>query len=300
VGHGDERDLPVERGPEAGLVGRVGIGVQEADGHRLDAERAERRRQGRQLVLRERHGDPAVGEDALRHLEPEVAGHERRRPRRDVEPVERHTSKWQDYMNPRHDFDMNYVWKKELFVRQALNEFRARRVLDVGCNTGYFSRSAARVGATVVAIDRDPAVVGHLWREVHSDGADILPLVVDFARPSPSVGWRNSENLSFLERAHGSFDLLLMLAIVHHLLVSERIPLEEILGLAADLTSDLLVIEFVAPDDPMFTTLTRGRESLFDKLTNESFREACTKRFHIIRSQQLDPKSRWLYLLKRK
>ncbi|HUS11787.1 MAG TPA: methyltransferase domain-containing protein [Pyrinomonadaceae bacterium] len=223
-----------------------------------------------------------------------------RRQLKDVEPVEHHTSKWQDYMNPRHDFDMNYVWKKELFVRQALDEFRARRVLDVGCNTGYFSRSAARVGATVVAIDRDPAVVGDLWREVHSDGADILPLVVDFARPSPSVGWRNSENLSFLERAHGSFDLLLMLAIVHHLLVSERIPLEEILGLAADLTSDLLVIEFVAPDDPMFTTLTRGRESLFDKLTNESFREACTKRFHIIRSQQLDPKSRWLYLLKKK
>ena len=83
VGHGDERDLPLERRPEAGLVGRVRIGVEEADGHRLDAARAERRRQGRQLVLREGHGDPAVGEDALRHLEPEVAGHERRRPRRD-------------------------------------------------------------------------------------------------------------------------------------------------------------------------------------------------------------------------
>ena len=88
VGHGDERDLPLERRPEARLVGRMRVGVEEADGHRLDAARAERRRQRRQLVLRERHGDPAVGEDALRHLEPEVAGHERRRPRRDVEPVE--------------------------------------------------------------------------------------------------------------------------------------------------------------------------------------------------------------------
>jgi hypothetical protein len=66
----------------------MGIGVQEADRHRLDAARAEGRRQGRQLVLRERQGDPAVREDPLGHLEPEMPGHERRRTRCQVQPVE--------------------------------------------------------------------------------------------------------------------------------------------------------------------------------------------------------------------
>ena len=55
-------------------MGGMGVGVEEADRHRLDAARAERRRQGRQLVLGERHGDPAVGEDPLGHLEAEMRG----------------------------------------------------------------------------------------------------------------------------------------------------------------------------------------------------------------------------------
>ena len=82
VRDGDEGDLPLERRTEARLVGRMRVGVEEADRHRLDAARAELGHQRRQLVLREGDGDLAVGEDALRHLEPEVARHERRRPRR--------------------------------------------------------------------------------------------------------------------------------------------------------------------------------------------------------------------------
>ena len=88
VRDGDERELPLERRAEARLVRRMRVGVEEADGHGLDAAVPQRGRQRGQLGLREGRRDPAVGEDPLRHLEPEVAGHERRRPRGDVEPVE--------------------------------------------------------------------------------------------------------------------------------------------------------------------------------------------------------------------
>jgi SAM-dependent methyltransferase len=218
----------------------------------------------------------------------------RTRPRRS------HSSTWTEYMISAENFPLNYLADKELFVREALAEFKPARLLDVGSNTGHFSRLAESCGCRVVAIDQDPAVAGDLWREAQTRSLKILPLVIDLTRPSPAVGWRNREQRSFLDRARHAFDAVMMLAVAHHMLVTERIPLGELLNLAAELTNDLLIIEFVAPDDPMFLRLTRGRDHLFAGLTNEGFRAACLERFHLIRSRQLGRARRWIYLLRKK
>lgn len=215
-------------------------------------------------------------------------------------PQRKKSSTWSDYMTSVEDFPPNYLWEKEVFLREALAEFKPRRLLDIGCNTGHFGRIAARSGASVVALDQDPQVISELFLQVASEGLDLLPLVVDLTRPSPGVGWCNSENQSFLERARGSFDAVLMLALVHHLMVSERIPLTQILALAAELTTDVLIVEFVGPDDPMFRRLLRGRGHLFQGLSNEVFRNACSRNFSIIRSRRLAETDRWIYLLRKK
>ena len=134
-----------------------------------------------------------------------------------------------------------------------------RRVLDVGANTGHFSLCAAQASAEVVAIDSDSGCVGALWRKVESEKLNILPLVVDFSRPTAAQGWRNLECARFLDRAAGAFDAVIMFGILHHLLVSERIPLREILEVAAELTGGWLLIEFIPPQDEMFQILTRGQ-----------------------------------------
>lgn len=217
-----------------------------------------------------------------------------------VKPPNNRSSAWTDYVSLTDCVNEDYSSEKIAFVRDVMNEFRPRTVLDVGCNTGRFARLATRSGGSVVAIDQDPAVVGQLWREAQAEQLNILPLVVDLTRPSPSVGWHNRENSAFLERARGHFEALLMLAVIHHMLVSERIPLTHIVDLAAELTRDLLVIEFVAPSDPMFRRLTRGRDHLFTALTNEDFKRACLKRFAIVRYIQLPGCSRWVYLLRKR
>jgi SAM-dependent methyltransferase len=223
-----------------------------------------------------------------------------RRLLKQVEPRTGRSSEWTDYVSFNKYHAPDYLAEKQAFVEEALQRFKPRNALDVGCNTGYFSRIAARGGAGVVAIDQDPATIGALWREASASGLNILPLVVDLTRPSPSVGWRNGENPSFLARARKSFDLVLMLAVIHHMHVSERIPLNEILNLARDLTTDLLIVEFVAPDDPMFQRLTRGRDHLFKDLTNESFRNACLEHFEIILCRRLAGANRWIYLLRKR
>ena len=208
-------------------------------------------------------------------------------------------STWSDYMTGNNNYSQESFKNKQSFVHDALAEFAPKRVLDVGCNTGHFSAIAARGGADVVAIDYDPVVAGEVWRKARSERLAIQPLVVNLTRPSPALGWLNQECPSFLQRARGTFDAVLMLAVLHHVLVTERVPLPDILDLAADLTTGILIIEFIAPEDSMMRRLMRGREALHKDLNAGVFEQACRRRFDIVRFQHLEGSTRWLYLLRK-
>jgi SAM-dependent methyltransferase len=208
-------------------------------------------------------------------------------------------STWSEYMAADNNYSSEHFTAKQAFVDGALKEFQPRCVLDVGANTGHFSALAARNGASVVAVDSDPVVVGEIWRNARGEKLDILPLVVNLARPTPATGWRNRECPGFLERARGGFDAVLLLAVIHHMLVTERIPLAEILALAAELSTGIVVAEYVDPQDSMFRRLTRGREHLHSDLNQQVFENACRAHFEIVRSQQIEGTHRRLYLLRR-
>jgi SAM-dependent methyltransferase len=188
---------------------------------------------------------------------------------------------------------------KEKTVAAALERFRPRSVLDAGSNTGHFSTLAARAGATVVAIDRDPAIVDAVWRSASRDQLPILPLVIDIARPPGACGWANSESPAFLERARDRFDAVLMLALAHHLIVNERVPLDRIFDLAASLTRSLLLIEYIDPADPQFRAIARGRDALHRDLTAAAFESAARARFAIADCQAITA-TRRIYTLQRK
>ena len=217
-----------------------------------------------------------------------------------LKPVEGKNSVWSDYMTTNNNYTTDHFAAKQRFVGEALAEFGSRSVLDVGSNTGHFSAIAARGGAKVVALDYDPVVLGTVWRQARAEKLDILPLAVNLTRPSPGTGWRNQECASFLDRARGKFDAVLMLAVIHHMLVTERVPLADILDLAAELTTNLLVIEFIAPDDSMFRRLTRGREELHKDLTPELFESLSARHFETVRMQYVEGTTRRLYLLRKR
>lgn len=214
-------------------------------------------------------------------------------------PKSARRSTWSDYMAT-FTYDDASFKAKEAFVTAAAAEAKPKSALDVGCNTGHFSAIAARSGARVVALDYDANVVGLAWRRARAEKLDILPLRVDLTRPSPGLGWRNKECPPFLDRAleNGGFDFALFLAVIHHMLVTERVPLPEIVDLIADL-SRTAVVEYVPPADPMFRRLARGRDSLYTWLDEKSFEAAAARRFDVIRRQPLDT-GRVLYFLRRK
>lgn len=212
----------------------------------------------------------------------------------------RRESQWSGYLDRKSLYTPQQLAQKEAFVTEALALARPRTVLDVGANEGRFSFLAAQGGSSVVAIDSDPMVVGAIWRHASQARLDVLPMVVDLTRPTPAVGWRNQECASFLDRARGGFEMVMMLAVVHHMLVTERIPLDELLALVEELTQDYALIEFVAPEDPMFKRIVRGREELYSHLTNARFEATAAPRFELVRSIRIDGLHRWLYLFRRR
>jgi SAM-dependent methyltransferase len=223
-----------------------------------------------------------------------------RRALRRFAPRELRASSWSEYMTKECIYAPVQFQQKQGFVLEALREFRPGAILDLGCNTGFFSLEAARIAKAVVAVDSDPVAVGQCWRQASYHGLPVLPLVVGLSQPTPAAGWRNRERPSFLDRARGRFDAVLMLAVLHHLLVTDRVPLEEIIELLAELSRDLVVVEYVGPADPNFQRIVRGRQALHEGLSSAAFENACAARFHIVRTMPIEGMDRRMYLLRRK
>jgi SAM-dependent methyltransferase len=208
------------------------------------------------------------------------------------------SSEWSDYTSTLTHYTEQESAEKLAFVREVLAELQPKRVLDIGANTGEFSALAASTGASVVALERDAAAADRLFQRTRAQQLDILTIHADLSRPTPAVGWDNTESMSLLARLEGQFDLVLMLAVVHHLLLMEQIPLERILDLVLRLTTSHLLLEWVPVTDPMFQSLMRGRDELYGHLSEADLLRACEGRFRVLRRQPLS-NGRVLFLLER-
>jgi SAM-dependent methyltransferase len=187
---------------------------------------------------------------------------------------------------------------KRDFVADVLAKIRPRCVLDLGCNTGAYSRLAANHAQSVVAVDGDHDAVEMLYRDLRSRPARITPLVCDLLSPTPAFGFRNAERPALPERL--SADCVLALALMHHLLVRGNLPLESLCDQLHELTSSDLLIEFVPPTDPMFRRLARGRQELFAALDSDRFRGVFGRRFHILREVPIPHSCRTIAWMRRK
>ncbi len=187
---------------------------------------------------------------------------------------------------------------KKRLTTDFLGRARPSTVLDLGCNTGDFSRIAAEAGARVLAIDSDHDSIDLLYRQGRQASVGILPLVVDLANPSPAVGYRNHERDAFLARAEA--DCVLALALVHHLLVTANLSLAMIRDLLASLTRRWLVLEFIPPQDPMFRDLLRFRHESFDFLTLDNMRSVFLEQFEVVAEESIRDSDRTLFLFSKR
>jgi SAM-dependent methyltransferase len=168
-----------------------------------------------------------------------------------------------------------------------MEDLRPENVLDIGANTGEYSALAATMGASVVALERDAAAAERLYCMTSEGKLPVETIYADLARPTPAVGWDNHESLGLIERLEGQFDVVMMLALIHHLVLMEQIPLEAIAVLCERLTRRYLIVEWVPVEDPMYQSLMRGRVELYGSLSAEDLMRAFVGRFEVLRQQRL-------------
>jgi ribosomal protein L11 methylase PrmA len=168
-------------------------------------------------------------------------------------------------------------------------------VWDLGANTGRFSAVAAGLAEHVVSFDVDPAAVERHFRQVSaSDDRKTLPLVQDLTNPSRGTGWAGTERASLRDR--GPADAVLALALVHHLALSNNVPLPMIARFLADV-GRTAIVEFVPRSDPQVKRLLATRPDVFPDYTPAGFERGMGTAFEILARVPLLESDRVIYLL---
>jgi ribosomal protein L11 methylase PrmA len=187
---------------------------------------------------------------------------------------------------------------KERVVARWLDRLDAKSVWDLGANTGRFSRIAAARGAATVAFDLDPACVERCWRAARAEGlANLLPLRLDLAAPSPALGWAHEERRSLADR--GPAGVALALALVHHLSITRNVPFPDLARYLARIAR-AAIVEFVPREDPQAARLLAARSDPCAGYTEARFRAAFAGPFELLDSEPVGTGGRVLHLLVRR
>ena len=203
-------------------------------------------------------------------------------------------TEWGNYYDCTNYSDSAFEHKKHLVSTWA-QRVQPALIWDLGANTGVFSRVARDSGAFVGSFDIDPAAVEQNYRRVKEEKLDgLLPLLLDLTNPSPALGWANRERDSFGER--GPADLVLALALIHHLAISNNVPLPQIAEFFAA-TGRWLIIEYVPKTDSQVQKLLVSRDDIFPHYTRAGFEAAFSQSFSIREAVEIRESERVLYLL---
>ena len=205
-------------------------------------------------------------------------------------------TEWGDYYD-----DTNYTNesfnKKQKIVKEFLNLSNPDVVWDLGSNTGIFSRIASETCSTVISFDIDPLAIEKNYLYLKNKNIkNILPLLMDLANPSGNIGWDNNERMSLINR--GPTDMILALALIHHLVITNNIPLDRLVNFFQKLTR-YLIIEFIPKEDSQISRLLVSREDIFKNYDKQNFENEFSKKFNIIKTVNIKNTLRTLYLMEK-
>ena len=183
--------------------------------------------------------------------------------------------------------------RKDDFVREVCASEAWGLTWDIGANNGRYSRIAAEGSEHVLAVDADQGPIELLYRGLREErDGKILTLTMNLADPSPGLGWRGLERKSLPDR--GMPDLVLALALIHHVTIAANVPVREFVDWLASLNTSL-VIEFPTREDPMVKKLLGPkREGLHPDYERESFERVLAGAFDVERRERLESGTRLL------
>lgn len=208
-------------------------------------------------------------------------------------------TEWRDY-NPFTSYTKIGVQSKMDIVKSMIDQVSPKVTWDFGANDGTYSKAALYCDEShVVAFDADPIAVERNYNDIKNknEKRNLLPLLLDLANPSPNIGFANKERLSIDKRSRP--DLIMLLAVLHHLVISNNLPLHSIASWLWGMT-DFIIIEFVPKEDEQAKKLLETRVDIFENYTKNEFEKVFSKYFELLDCKNVEDSLRTLYLYRRK
>lgn len=206
-------------------------------------------------------------------------------------------TEWADYYEDT-NYSIDAINHKKKIVADFLDKTNPGIVWDIGANDGLFSRIASDKKMLTISFDIDPAAVQKNYlQSVKNNEEYILPLLLDLTNPSPGIGWENTERISLMHR--GPADTAFSLALIHHLAISNNLPIGKIAYFFSQVCKSL-IIEFVPKDDSQVQKLLSTREDIFPDYTQQDFEIEFKKYFTINNIENINDSKRTIYLMKKR
>lgn len=191
---------------------------------------------------------------------------------------------WSDYsLNNTYSSDQ-FNQKKNIII-EFVKKNSPKFLLDIGCNDGVYSEFACKNGADyVVGVDSDYLSINKAFKRSKNNKLNFLPLLIDFANPTPSLGWRQIERSSFIDRCN--FDSIIALAVIHHLVIGKNLPLNEVIDVFMKISKNG-IIEFVPKEDETIKYMLALREDIFFDYNIENFEKILATKAIIVNQHKL-------------
>jgi len=209
----------------------------------------------------------------------------------------RDISGWTDYYDKTNYSESGFEHKKKL-IDEFIEIAKPKTLWDLGANTGTFSKIASNRDILTLSFDFEHSAVNDNYLNCKKYGdKNMLPLILDLTNPSPAIGWANTERDSIVARSPK--DTAMGLALIHHLAISNNVPLHNIAEFFSQIC-EKLIIEFVPKNDSKVQKLLSTREDIFPDYTIESFEKEFGKFFSVLKSSKVKDSERTLFLMKKK
>ncbi len=212
-------------------------------------------------------------------------------------------TRWNGYQNDEWEWASNPdKWSQKMHnVMEMMEGVYPDTVVDLAGNMGWYASCRHEKLKYAVVVDYDYNCLDYLWQKIQSlKIRNVVPAYMSVCAPtldyyrddaiSPAAiePWRKSA----VERFKAQ--LVIALAIVHHLAFAQQLTFSEIVSQFALFSSKYLIVEFIEQSDRYITDFLKQG---FDWYTKENFVIELEKRFRILESRPSTPhETRTLYL----
>ena len=207
------------------------------------------------------------------------------------------TNHWSTYYE--NDIEsQEYLKDKEATIRKWLEIIKPNSVIDLGANTGKFSFIATKYAKRVISLEGCEKCVDEIEEKISITNSNIFTLIGNVAEPSPTIGFLNRGTESIYKR--GCSDVVLGLALVHHLHISNRLSFDQISLIFASFSNEYSIVEFIQIADNKVQILIKGKSINLMDYNEDHFIKALSSWFLIKEVISLKDSGRRLFLLEKK